>query len=559
MEVFFIAAVVAELARYRGAQINKIYQPTAEEIVLRLWTGRETVRLLLSATPGGTRLHLTSASTPNPATPPRFCQLLRARLALLTAVEQIPGERIVRLQFRGEEQEEVALMVELTGRQSNLLLLDDQGRIIDALRRVEGGARPVLPGHLYRLPPAPPRHPLEGASLLLPANIGADAEEFRRWLVAEVSPMSPTVARELAARVAKGNPAGQVLQDFADDWRAGRFQPQIATVNGQPLLSAFPLQALPVSEQQLFASASAAADAFYATPLAQIDGLGSRTELEKAVRKERARLASRLMRIDQEESKQSGYERDRHHGELLLANLHLLRKGLQEIVLDDWYQDPPQPVRISLEPHLTPVENAERYFRRHRKGRRGAEHLQRRREETLQEQHWLEGVAMSLEETHQPEELLALRRELEGAGLLRPRPEPGNRRRSAPPATGVRQALTPGGFRLFWGKSHTANDHVSRQLTAADDLWFHAAHRPGCHLVLKRGGHAGAIPEEDQLYAAAIAAGHSRGGADAKVEVLVTEGKWVRKPRGARPGMVTVQHSRTVMVAPQVHPGESPD
>lgn len=555
MEVFFLEAVVAELAvRLKGAHVNKIYQPSGDDIILRLWTGRETMRLLLSTAAGRSRLHLTSAAIPNPSAPPRFCQLLRARLVLLTAVEQVPGERILKLRFCGHEKEQVTLVAELFGRQGNLLLLDERGQIIDVLRRVEGGARPLLPGNCYQAPPTPPRQPLESAALHLPSFV--DTEAFRRWLLAEVSPMAPTVARELATRVAQGATAEQALRNFVDQWRAGNFQAQIVTVAGESLLSAFPITALPVTERQTFASVSAAADSYFAAPLAQLDGLGSRSELEKVMRKEKGRLASRLQRIAQEEGKQESYERDRLQGELLLANLHRLRKGLVEVMLDDWYQDPPQPTRIPLEPQLTPVENAERYFRRHRKGRRGADHLRRRREETLQEQDWLDGVALALEAAVQPDELLAVRRELEGAGLLRSRPEPANRRRKAAPTTGVRQATTPGGFRLFWGKSHTANDQVSKELTAADDLWFHAAHRPGCHLVLKRGEHAGTIPEQDILFAAALAAGHSRGGEDSKLEVLVAEGKAVRKPRGARPGMVTVAHSRSVMVTPMRLPEE---
>jgi predicted ribosome quality control (RQC) complex YloA/Tae2 family protein len=115
----------------------------------------------------------------------------------------------------------------------------------------------------------------------------------------------------------------------------------------------------------------------------------------------------------------------------------------------------------------------------------------------------------------------------------------------------VRQAITPGGYTLFWGRNNRSNDHVSRTLTRPDDLWFHAANMPGCHLVLRRKGEGGDVPEADVLFAAAIAAAHSRGKDAGKVEVMVAEGKWVRKPKGARPGLVTVEHYRTVVVRPQ--------
>lgn len=114
----------------------------------------------------------------------------------------------------------------------------------------------------------------------------------------------------------------------------------------------------------------------------------------------------------------------------------------------------------------------------------------------------------------------------------------------------MRSSVTPGGFKLHWGKNNRSNDHVSRQLTGPDDLWFHAHNMPGCHLVLKRGERGGVVPEVDVLHAAAVAAAHSRGKDAGKVEVMVAEGRWVKKPKGARPGLVTVEHYRTVMVRP---------
>ncbi|MBE0597176.1 MAG: DUF814 domain-containing protein, partial [Desulfuromonadales bacterium] len=209
----------------------------------------------------------------------------------------------------------------------------------------------------------------------------------------------------------------------------------------------------------------------------------------------------------------------------------------------------PAPRVIPLDPRLTPQENAENYFRGFKKGKRGVEHVARRREETLQQRQYLEELELSLEEAQSAAELEAVRQELRAAGVLR-EPPPSHSRAPASPASMVRRAVSPGGFVVLWGRHSRSNDHLSRELTAADDLWFHAHGQPGSHVVLKRGAHRGEIPKADLLYAAAVAAGYSRGKDDAKVEVMVTEGKWVRRPKGARPGLVTVEQYRTVMVAP---------
>jgi len=156
-----------------------------------------------------------------------------------------------------------------------------------------------------------------------------------------------------------------------------------------------------------------------------------------------------------------------------------------------------------------------------------------------------------LEEAEGNAELEAVRQELTAAGMLQSRPEPARRSRAAEPQEQLRSAVTPGGYKLLWGKNNRSNDYVSRQLTGPDDLWFHARDLPGCHLVLKKGERGGEVLESDLLHAAAIAAAYSRGKDDGKVEVMITEGKWVKKPKGARPGLVTVERYRTIVVRPR--------
>ena len=547
MDPFTIEAVVRQLRNLLpGAAVGKIHQPGPHDLVMRLWTGRNNLRLLISAAPRASRIHLTTGVYPNPQAPPRFCQLLRSRLCRLLEIERIPGERIVRLVFADSENRFWTLVAELLGPRANLILLDPSGRIVDALLRVEGEGRTILPGKPY-LPPEPLlRSDLQAGVPPIPADV-----PLRAWLLQMVTPMTELIAADIEAAVDAGETAQQALEKLRRRYLAFDFSPCVGLWQGKSVLSALTPEHLSLESLQPFADVSLAADAFYAEAGGEELFGGGKEALERIVRKGLQRLEKRLANIEAEESKARGFVRQRELGDLLLANIHRLRRGLAEVVLDDWYADPPVPVTVPLDPALSPQENAESYFRRHRKGKRGLEHIERRRGETLGESQWLEGVLLGLDEAEEVGEIEAIREELVAARLLQKRPGPPVRNRPALAETAVRQAITPGGYTLFWGRNNRSNDHVSRTLTRPDDLWFHAANMPGCHLVLRRKGEGGDVPEADVLFAAAIAAAHSRGKDAGKVEVMVAEGKWVRKPKGARPGLVTVEHYRTVVVRPQ--------
>ena len=546
MDILTLDAVVRELKPLlSGAAVGKIHQPGADDLVLRLWNGRENLRLLISASARAARFHLTAETPPNPQAPPRFCQLLRSRLRRLLAIDRVPGERIVRLLFSGEGESRWTLVAELLGSQANLLLLDDDGRIVDSLKRQTETRRPALPGTLYAPPPA-----RERVDLFADLPNPPPDRSFIDWLKQAVTPMTELLAADLAAAVACGGDPRMVMGNFRALWLAENFSPAIVGWQGRswltPLLPAY----LELESVRPFATVSEAAEAFYRAGAREVVFGGGRDELGRTLGKARDRLRRRLEQIEAETARMGDYQCQRQWGELLLGNLARLRRGMTEITVDDWYADPPMPMTIPLDPALTPKENAELCFKCHRKGKRGLEHAERRRLETLEELDWLEGVALALEEADTPAELDPLREELAAAGLLKGVRPAAKRPASSGAEVGIRQALSPSGLSIFWGLNNRANDRVSKSLTAADDLWFHAHRLPGCHLVLKRNGRR-EIPEADIAFAASLAAGYSRGRHDLKVEVMLTPGKQVRKPKGARPGLVLAEPERTLMVAPR--------
>lgn len=551
MDIFWLEAVIRELdGTVTNTRINKIHQPTADTLIFRLWTGRETLRLLVSLDGRYSRLHLTERDYPNPFTPMRFCQLLRSRLSALLSVRQRAGERIVEFAFRGKDSD-YQLIAELTGRHSNLILVDGEGQIVDALKRVDGGAegRSVQPGIDYCYPQRQDRFDLRRELPIVPETVRS-TEDFRSWLMEELTPMTRSQATRLAADVADGKEPEAVLQRFRKYLVDAVYQPRIVGLNQKESLKLFPDHEDETCPVQTFSSASEALDAYYYPLQFQSGQIGDGRELEVLVGREIKKLQKRRDNIAGEEEKKSDFDERRQWGDLLLANLHLIQRGMEEVEVTDYSRTPPAQVMIKLDPRLSPQENAEACFKRYKKEKRGMGHVSRRLQETEDELIWFEGLSLALEDAESPEELQEIRQELLDAGVLKQQRTDPVRRRNTVSTPKLNSAISPSGMEILWGKNNRSNDEISTRQTGKEDLWFHAHNQPGCHLVLKRGERKGDLPDEDILFAASLAAGYSRGRHDHKVEVMVTEGKNVRKPKGARPGLVTVNSYRSLIVPP---------
>lgn len=551
MDAVVLAAVVRELAAcLPGSRVDKVYQPAAETLILRLWGRQGDHRLLVSVAAGQATLHLTSRRWPNPPAPPRFCQLLRNRLSILLTVEQAEGDRLVRFRCLDSEGRAVTLVVELFGAAGNLVLLDEQGLIIDALKRVGEAERLVLPGKPYPPLPASDRIPFAAASLQLPPAAG-HPQTFLAWVKQNLTAVTPMALAALAAGLQQGRAPQELLDDYARRMGSETALPALGVWQGKPVLVPFPHPELEITELQSFGSMNLALEA-YAQAVEQHPGRGSLgSEIQKSITRSRKRLRQRMEKLQQE---QRGLEKEQEYsqwGSLLLANLYQLKKGQPEARLDNYFLDPPRADCIPLDPKKSPQDNAAAYFHQAKKCKRGRDHIERRILETQEELQWLDGVELAMEEASEAADWEALRGELVEAGMLREGSARSHRPSAPDLLAALRQSLSPGGYRLFWGKNPRTNDYVSRQLTARDDLWYHAQGLPGCHLVLKRDGRSGEIPEQDRYFAASLAAGYSRGRNDHRVEVIEASGAAVRKPKGARPGLVTVDSYTSLLVAPR--------
>jgi len=536
--------------------------------------------LLVSAHAEHCRLHFTDANLPNPGQPPLFCMVLRKHLqgGILAAVRQVGLERIIELHFSAMDEVgrsvQRALVVEIMGKHSNILLLEPDGTIVDALRRYTHAVsrhREVLPGRPY-VPP-PPQGKLDPRSL--------DVEELSRlilrgpWetplksvLVKNLDGVGPQTAAEILHRAGLSpETAAEVCgeHELARLWQA--LQEVLAAVrppNWQPTVvrnpegtvtafAAFNLLQFGDLPRQFFPSPSRACEVFYEEKRRENLFHSRRRSLSGVIERELKRCLKKEALQAETVAAAKGAEQWRIYGELIAANMYRLKKGMASFTAENFYDPGAPPITVELDPALSPAENAERYFNRYHKAknaaRQAALQLKRTREEIL----YLNSVAQALEMAETLEDLEEIGRELVKAGYLpaaeRDDSRPGKRKeKERRGGSRPLELLSGDGFTILVGKNNRQNDYLSLKLAGAEDIWLHAKDVPGSHVLIRTGGRP--VPDRTLEEAAGLAAYFSRARQAKRVAVDYTRAQYVRKPPGARPGMVIYDHHRTVYVAP---------
>ncbi len=275
---------------------------------------------------------------------------------------------------------------------------------------------------------------------------------------------------------------------------------------------------------------------------------GIQQRLRQAIVRQQKKLTKRFQKISAELERQQQAQEDRIKGDLLLANLHLVKKGMEQLSVANIFSNPAENLDILLDTRLSPQQNAQYYFKKYKKGVRGVDHSQRRRAETQAELQWLGELLYQLEDHPEPADLEAIYAELDDAGLLKG-PDVHHKKRTRP-SSAPQELVSPSGIKVLRGRNNQHNDQLSARQLKTGDLWFHANGCPGAHVVLKASTVAVPITDEDILYAASIAAGYSKSQHDARVEVMMATAENVSRPTGARPGLVIVKKYKTLIVAP---------
>lgn len=566
LDAVCLKAVVRELRpRLLGARIDKVQQPARDEIILSL---RGNLRLLLNAGANQPRIHFTAALRENPAAPPMFCMLLRKHLigARILSVEQPDLERVVVLTLHATDElgqsGERKLILELMGRRANLILLDGDGRIVDCMRRAAldvGGTRALLPGMFYRFPePLCRISPMEEDAVLRRALMEVDEREgaVDAWLVGKFLGLSPLIAREIVFAVCGETDVcfstlhdaqKAALADRVCAWaalvRAEHFTPMLAFSDGQPADFTYCTvcqygERLRWQAQENF---SALLDKFYDLRERRETAQRRGRELLRTVNTAYERLGRKADTMAREYAQTQQRDTLRLCGDLITANLYRMETGLSSFTAENYYEEGNPPYTVTLDPLLTPQQNAAKYYKKYNKAKSAEIHLREQIEKTKSEREYLQSVLQEIAQAESEQEFVEIRRELCQTGYLRT-----GKGKEKPRPFAERRFITDGGFTVLVGRSNLQNDQLTKKADRRD-IWLHTQKIHGSHVVLCTNG--AQVPPHDIEQAASLAAYFSQARGSDRVAVDYTAVKNVKKPNGARPGSVVYTMYQTCIVS----------
>lgn len=566
----FVACLKRELEeQLTESRVDKIHQPTKEEIVLFMRRKEGTQKLYFSVRAASPRVHFVTKTPENPASPPMFCMLLRKRLSggRLLSIRQEGFERVLYFDFEClnelGDRVRLTLAMEMMGRHSNLILIDEENKVVDAIKRIYpdmSSVRPILPNAPYTLPPKQAdRWDISTMScerlLSLLQTVGD--LPFSEALLKVTCGLSPLLCREVAFRVTGG--ADTVVSCLSETERV-RLQRQLETVQntacGVPCLvlradgSPMEYSFLPLTQYGLelkgerLPSFSALLERFY-TEKDDADRMNQRSrDTRQVLITAHDRLVRKLTRQREEQQRSTDRESYRIWAELIHANMGLIPKGASQATLINYYDPACAEITVSLDPSLSAAENAQKYYKEYRKAQTAEKTLAQQIEQGEQELQYLDTVLDALSRITTAQELSELRRELSESGYLR---LPLSRRKDPAPL-GPLGFRSDDGYRILVGRHNVQNDRLTLKIARGSDIWFHTKNIPGSHVVVLTEGKT--PPDRTLEQAAVLAAYHSKASDSAQVPVDYTAIKNVKKPVGARPGKVIYDVYTTAYVTP---------
>lgn len=550
-----VKATVEELQEtLLQGKITKIHQPTDTELILTIRSNRKNHPLLLSVHSTYARMHLTGDQFDNPPEPTMFCMVLRKHLsgAILDSIEQLGMERIIEFSFqaRNEIGDWTArkLIVEIMGRHSNIILVNEEKEvIIDSIKHIsmaQNRHRTILPGADYKLPPSQHKwNPLELNSADFIKKLDFNAGKLDMQMVQLLEGVSPIAAREIIEQAQLGSQQAyeQAYQHFQTQLLQRSYQPTIYR-NKKEDFHVIPISTMQ-GEQEQHDSTNAMLDAFYSGKAERDRVKQQARDLYRFIKNETDKNIRKKKKHQQAINKAKDADRYRKYGELLTANMHLVKPGDASVQVLDYYEPEQREVTIKLDPRKTPSENAQAFFKSYRKLTNSKKMLQGELKKATLEINYLEQLLQQLD-VARTSDIEEIREELREEGYLKKQAKRKQKRKPAQPAPEVYTASD--GTTILVGKNNKQNEYVTTKLAHRDDVWLHTKDIPGSHVVIRS-----KEPEEETLLEAAqLAAYFSKSQQSSSVPVDYTTIRHVKKPNGAKPGYVTYDNQKTIFVTP---------
>lgn len=571
LDGMFLNCIKTELADIAiGLRVDKVYQPSREEIILVMRSRGGSYRLLMSARANSPRVHFTEYSPENPPAPPMFCMLLRKHLsgAVLTDIRQHELDRVLFFDFDASneigDKVKLCLCVEIMAQYSNIILIDAKGKIIDSLKRVDftkSSMRQVLPSLDYNLPPQQGKINLlkDGSDIAIQKIFMQDSKSLSSAILNSLMGVSPIVCREISSLCCEEDlPVSQLNEDVKLKLKTQldniinilskeKTMPTILyDENKKPMDFSFLniAQYGPLTEKQAFENFSGLLDSFY-FERDKIERISRRSQdLRKNLTTIFERTVKKLDLQKAELEQCADREKIRIFAELITAHQYLLKKGSPYYDLPNYY-DNDNILRVPADPALTPMQNSQKYYKEYKKSYTAEKMLKELIKSGADELIYIETVLDSLTRADSERELAEIRQELSDVGYIRLKKQ-GKSKQPAP--------LPPicfyssDGFKILVGRNNFQNDKLSLKSAEKSDIWLHTKDFPGAHVIIV--GNRKPISDTAINEAAIIACVYSKASNSSQVPVDYTQVRNLKKPNGAKPGKVIYHIYNTLYVTP---------
>lgn len=553
------------------AKPEKIYQPEKDEIVLTFRSQGEHLRLVLSASANNPRVCLTQSQKENPAAPPLFCMLLRKHLlpCRLIGIEQPDFERMLIFVFEGYNELgdtcQKKLAVEIMGKHSNIILIGEENKIIDSVKRIDftvSQKRQVLPGLFYEMPPGQDKqNPLATTGEQISEIVhAAEGEQLvDKLILSHFTGLSPLICREIVYRALGGTQVRVSELGFSEReklcWEIERFFSEIEHGQFQPCIiieenKYLDFAAVKITQYEnkarleQFSSMCEVIDTFYRTRDLSERMKQKSASLLKLVSNQIERCSKKIDIHNDTIAKSLKRDEKKAKADLIMANIYCIKQGMKEVTVQDFYHNNEE-VTLTLDENLHPQKYAQKLYQQYNKLKTAESYAREQLKLVTEELLYLENVYEFLQEAKTSADLAEIREELAEQGYLQKQPDKKNRTKEK--KIMPMKFESSDGYTIYVGKNNTQNDYITHKLARSEDIWLHTKDFHGSHAVIKK-GHEKEIPDNTILEGAELAAYYSKARNSTKIPVDYTQIKYVKKPPKSRPGMVIYDNFATIYV-----------
>ena len=552
-----------------GGKIEKVYQPEKDEIMIVIRTFSASFKLTLSASPTNPRIHFQTTSKENPKTPPMFCMLMRKHLTSgkIVDIRNIEGDRI--LIFDIESYNELGdlttkhLIVEIMGRHSNIILTHSDMTIIDSVKHIDftmSSVRQILPGGKYEMAPAQDKIPIlsdkiKDFTLEKPEqNMAVD-----KLLLSKIGGISPLTSREIVYRLFGRSDVKidevddlSALNEFIRKFSKTDFKPCIITERDSGRILDFSSidihQYESLADIKYYEKLSELLEVFYSSKDSAERIKQKSADILKILSNNIAKISKKVSILNKTLEDAKDKEKHKKYGDLITANLYQITTGDEFCYVTDYYSENLDEIKIPLKPELTPSKNAQRYYKLYNKAKTAEVEAAIQLENAKIDLEYLESTLILTENSQTEADINAIRTELGDLGYIKTRK---TKKKQAEATSKPHHFISSDGFDIYVGKNNTQNDKLTLKFANSSDMWFHTKNIHGSHVLIKLGTDKN-IPEQTMLEAAGLAAYFSKARESSNVPVDYTIIKNVKKPNGAKPGMVIYDSYNTVYVNPKL-------